>query len=350
MIEVLKFGETALQNDLTIAKVIEIIKKHQENKLIVVVSAMKNGPYATKTLSTLANNLTIDEASRIVSCGETISSVILSSRLKNANLKAISLSCHQIGLKTRKKRLVAINQARIKKLFETYDILIIPGFQGINEQGEIRILDPGDSDYTAIYLAKRLKLDRVYLYSEAGGIYTGDPEFIDHPKLLSHINYFQVLDLVKYQSGIIAFKALAEANKIDQFKIMLRSYSNEKIGTLINHDDLNVRTMAIDFVYHLIRFETVIDNQDRKYFHDHFGKDYFIKKENLSKLKTPYLIMGNYTKIHFVGCGLNKDEIYRNFLDRFAIVSQNETASYYINERTQHQDINLLHDIIVRSD
>ena len=76
----------------------------------------------------------------------------------------------------------------------------------------------------------------------------------------------------------------------------------------------------------------------------------YVFEEDLAKLETDYTKIDLYTKVHFVGCGLENDEIYRNFLEKFAIVSKNEHDSYYVKAKNQKQDLNLLHDLVVRSD
>ena len=352
MIKVLKFGGTSLQSQESIKQVINIIKQNLNDKLIVVVSAMGRYPdaYATDTLKQLADNLTFDETSRLLSCGETISSIVLSSFLKNSGIKAISLSSLQIGLKVKQKRYINVDVKAINKYFSTFDVLVIPGFQGIDSCYNIRVLEKGDSDYTAVYLARRLNLDEVTIYSDVCGIYTGDPKYINDARLINHVGYRQALDLAKHKARIISYKALLEGYKKDGFKIKLRSFKQENIGTLINHDDTKIRTMSIDFNYSLVHFESDITKSDQLLLHDHYGNNYFISNDDLVKLKTDYTKIDAYSKVHFVGCGLQNDEIYRNFLDKFAIVSQNENDSYYVKTKNQKQDINLLHDLIVQSD
>ena len=108
MIKVLKFGGTCLQNQESIDKVVEIIKKYADDKLLIVTSAMGRypDPYATDTLKSLVSQVNSDEYSRLLSCGEIISSIILSNELKKQHLKAISVSSRQIELKTHKNKLV----------------------------------------------------------------------------------------------------------------------------------------------------------------------------------------------------------------------------------------------------
>lgn len=353
MYRVLKFGGTSLRDKKTVSSVIEIIKKNLDHKLIIVVSAMGRypDPYATDTLKELVSwQLSYDEYSRIVSCGETISSVVLSSELRKRNINAISLSCLQAGLKVRGNRLVDLNKKKITEFLKKYDVVIIPGFQGIDKLKNIRILEKGDSDYSAVYIAKRMNLDEVFIYSDVCGIYTGDPKYINDARLIKHVGYRQALDLAKHKARIICYKALLEGYKKDGFKINLRSIYNNDIGTLINHDETTIKTMSIDFNYWLIRFDEEIAKKDFSYLYDKCGNDYLVMEENLSKLDTKYTKIEAYTKVHFVGCELENDDIYRNFLEKFALTSTKEIDSYYIKVKIQKQDLNLLHDLIVRSD
>lgn len=352
MIRVLKFGGTSLKDQDSIKLVSEIIKENLDYKLIIVVSAMGRypDPYATDTLEMLAQNVNFDEYCRLISCGETISSIVLSSHLKQLGIKAVSLSSLQIGLKVKQNHLINLNTKAIEQYFQKYDVLVVPGFQGIDKQNNVRTLQKGDSDYTAVYIARRLNLDEVYIYSDVCGIYTGDPKYINDARLIKHVGYRQALDLAKHKARIICYKALLEGYKKDGFKIKLRSFYNEKIGTLINHDDTEIRTMSIDFNYWLVRFEKEINKKDLGYLHDCYNGDYLVFGDDLANLKTDYTKIEAYSKVHFVGCGLENDEIYQNFLEKFAIVSKNEINSYYVKVKTQKQDLNLLHDLIVRSD
>lgn len=316
MYKVLKFDKLALANQKNIDIAVIRIKNQLNDKLIIVVSSLDNA-------------------------------TVLTDELKKNKIKIIFLTNSQVKLRIKQNRLVDVNCKIIKECLETYDVVILPGFQGINS---LRFLETIDSDYSAIYLAKRLNLNEVYLYSDTCGIYTGDPKYLNGVRLIKHIGYRQALDLVKHQAQIISYQALLEGYKKDGFKIKLRSIYNDQIGTLINHDDTSVRTMAIDFNYWLIHFNDKIDKKEYRYLTDQDEENYFIKADNLKYLTTSYNKITKYSKIHFVGCYLENDEIYRNFLDTFVITSKNETDSYYIDDKNLKQDLNLLHDLIVRTD
>lgn len=353
MIKVVKFGGSSLKDKKSRQKVIDVIKSQAPAKLIVVVSAIGRYPdvYATETLQSLiSTKVTIEETNRLVSVGEIISSVVLSNELVLNHVKAISLSSLQAGLKVDNNRLIGLNVQHIKNLFKQYDVIIVPGFQGVDSHGEINILESGDSDYSAVYIAKKLNLNEVYLYSDVCGIYTGDPKHIYSAKLINHVCYNQALELAKHKARIICKKALDEGFKKFGFKIYLCSTFTPNCHTLIDHNETHIRTMSIDFNYWLVTFDEVVLEEDKQYVFEKIEDNYVIKEENLPLLTSKYTKIDNFTKVHFVGCELDNDEIYSGFLERFCQKSYCEQASYYIQARNQKQDITLLHDIIVKED
>lgn len=354
MISVLKFGGSSLKDKESRQKVIDIIKHKKDQKVIVVVSAVGRYPdaYATETLrSLISTNVTIEETSRLVSVGEIISGVILSNELVTSGVKAISLSSLQAGLKVEDAHFIGINVQYIKTMLNQYDVVIVPGFQGIDSQGEISILDSGDSDYSAVYIAKKMNLNTVYLYSDVCGIYTGDPKYIYSAKLISHVSYKQALELASHKARIICQKALEEGCSQYGFKIILCSTFTPNCHTVIDHNDTHIRTMSIDFDYWLLSNEEEIKEEDEDYIFEKMDAgSYIVKEENIPHLKSSYTKIDKYTKVHFVGCDLENDEIYRTFLERFCQKSFKEKASYYVLSKNQKQDITLLHDIIVKED
>lgn len=353
MVKVIKFGGSSLKDIKSRKKVIDIIKSKLDDKLVIVVSAIGRYPdaYATDTLrSLISTKVTIEETSRLLSVGEIISAVVLTNELVNADIKAISLSSLQAGLKVDNNRLIGLNGKHIKELLNKYDVVIVPGFQGIDSDGEISVLESGDSDYSAVYIAKKLGLDCVYLYSDVCGIYTGDPKHIYSARLINHISYMQAIDLASHKARIVCKKALDEGFDQFGFKIYLHSTFNLDCHTIIDHNITKVKTMSIDFDFWLISFDEKINQSDQKYIFEEVKEGYIIEQANLVLLKTKYTKINKYAKVHFVGCDLDNEEIYSGFLERFAWKSNREQASYFVNEKNQKQDITLLHDLIVKED
>lgn len=194
-------------------------------------------------------------------------------------------------------------------------------------------------------------LNKVYLYSDVCGIYTGDPKYIISARLISQVSYEQALDLSKHKARIICQKALEEGSKEIGFKIYLCSTFIPDCHTCIDHSETHIKTMSIDFKYWLISFDEDIKEEDTSLVFEEIDTHKFmVQEENLSKLQTKYTKIEEYVKVHFVGCDLEGDEIYRVFLDQFCQKSYREGNSYYISNKNQKQDITLLHDIIVKEE
>lgn len=352
MVKIIKFGGTSLKDKESRRKVIDIISREKE-KLIVVVSAMGRYPdaYATKTLEGLiSTKVTIEESNRIVSIGEIISSVILSNELQEENHKVISISSYQASIRVKDKKIIGINKSYIESLFIEHDVVIIPGFQGINEDGNLEILEPGDSDYSAVCLANLFGQDNVTLYSDVCGIYTGDPHYIQNPRLLVHVGYHQAIELASHKARIICLKALLEAQRNDDFIIHLKSTFLESYATTIDKEETNHKMMSIDFDYLLIKLEDPIDDNDQQYIIEWQDDGAIVKKEYSTYLKTPFSVLLELTKIHFVNCCLNNQAICTSYNDGLSILSNVEKDSYYIEKRKEIQEINRYHDTIVRDD
>ena len=353
MIEVLKFGGSSLHNLEARKAVTNIIKNHLDHKLIIVVSAMGRYPdaYATQTLESLiSSKISIQESQRMISVGEIISAVILSNTLNQEDIKAISLSSNQAGLLVENEYLQGVNKHYFEQLFKEYDVIIVPGFQGIDQNNEIVTLATGDSDYSAVFLAQQFGLDKVIIYSDVSGIYSADPKIIPSAKLISKISYQQAIDLASHKARIICLKALQEANKVEDFEIILKSTYQKEGQTKIINQCNEVKTMSIDFDYYMIYFEDGINQESENKTFEKILDCYMITKENLTKIKQNYMIINEYVKIHLVGCYLENEEIYLSFLEDKCIASKNEIDSYYIDKRHSVINIKLIHDILVKGE
>jgi len=345
MIKVLKFGGSSLTNKDSRKNVINIIKEIPE-KVIVVVSAMGRYPdaYATDTLkSMISNSVTDQERSRLLSIGETMSTVIIADELKLSGINAISLSSNQAGMRIENKHLVQLDTKFILETFEKFDVIVLPGFQGLDAQGEIEILESGDSDYSAVFIARKLGLDHVSIYSDVPGIFTADPKLIKSAKLIEHVSYEQALDLAAHKARIICKKALDEASVIKDFEIILKCTYNKNGQTKIDHIETSIKTMSVDFNYWQVQMEK--DNfelEKEKIFDETEDGFYIIKPENASLIQSPYTFINEVVKVHFVGKNLI---IPQNIISRFK-KSTIEKNSFYVNKNHHIEDITYLHDAI----
>lgn len=350
---VLKFGGSSLRDKESRKKVASIIKK-QKGKVIVVVSAIGRYPdaYATETLQSLiSTSVTITECNRLLSVGEIISSVVLADECIHSGIKAISLSSAQAGLEVKNNKFLDVQVDKIKEVLQTYDVVILPGFQGIDSNGEITILEKGDSDYSAVYIAQQMGIHEVYIYSDVCGIYTGDPKYIISARLINHVSYEQALDLSRHKARIICPKALEEAQKDKDFVIYLCSTFIKDCSTRIDHEPTHIKTMSMDFDYTLVSFDETLKESDTNKIFEYMDMDtYMIHNKNMQELTTKYTKIDNYVKVHLVGCTLDKEDIYHLCNDLLCVKSAVEENSYYVSYKNKKQDIMLLHDILVKEE
>ena len=168
-LRVIKLGGSVLATKKDKEKCVKRINLKSDEKTIIVVSAMGRigFPYSTDSLSLLCDNVSINEMDRMLSCGEIISSISFASFLNEKGYSSRALSYLEIGLNVSKnsnnENVYSIDKYYYEKYFANYDILIVPGFIGIDENNEVITLGRGNSDLTAILLAASFALKEVTL-------------------------------------------------------------------------------------------------------------------------------------------------------------------------------------------
>lgn len=237
-----KYGGTSVATKESRKKVVsKIIEKHNEDyNVVVVVSAIgrKENPYSTDSLNALINKSFISrrEQDMILSCGEIISSVVLSNVLNEKGYKSIVYTGYQAGITTNKDfgkaEIISIKPEKIKKSLNKGYIVIVAGFQGGNEEGEITTLGRGGSDITAVALAKSLGSKWVEIYSDVDGIMTADPSIVPDARSLSSMGYSEVYQLAEDGAKIIHPKAVEIARKYN-IPIKIKNTFSNKQGTTV---------------------------------------------------------------------------------------------------------------------
>ncbi|MEM0155341.1 MAG: aspartate kinase [Thermoplasmataceae archaeon] len=226
-ISILKFGGTPLSTEegrsFAASHVMDSVKVGY--RTVVVVSAMgrSGDPYSTDTLMSLIGtecSLQPRDLDLLVSCGETISSVIFSAKLNRLGIKAAPLTGGMAGIITDSNfgdaSIVKIRKARLLEFIRNGIVPVVSGFQGTTLKGEITTLGRGGSDTTAIAIGSELKADRVCIYKDVDGVMTCDPKVSKDARLLVRISAQRLLEMVDSGSRIIHRKALelAIANKV----------------------------------------------------------------------------------------------------------------------------------------
>lgn len=217
-----KFGGTSVESYDKMNEVCKIIKSYKDENedlgLVVVVSAMgrKGAPYATDTLLNLCNQINEKPQKReldiIMSCGEIISGTILVNMLKARDIESVFLTGNQAGIITTSDfsnaRILDIRPARIQKELENKKVVIIAGFQGATEDGEITTLGRGGSDTSAVAIGKSLGCETVEIYTDVDGIMTADPRIEPDAKVLSCIDYEEVFQMADKGAKVIHPRAV----------------------------------------------------------------------------------------------------------------------------------------------
>lgn len=173
------------------------------DRLVVTVSAMGD---STDELIALANAVTgsgvspsLRELDTLLSTGELVSSTLMAMAIHSLDQDAVSLSGQQAGIRTNavhgSARIASIDTGRIMRELDAGRVVIVAGFQGLDETGDVTTLGRGASDTTAVALAAALEAERCEIYTDVDGIYTTDPRIVTRARKLSEIGYDEMLEM-----------------------------------------------------------------------------------------------------------------------------------------------------------
>ena len=240
-----KFGGTSVESNEKMNKVCEIIKSSKNDgfSVVVVVSAMgrKGAPYATDTLINLCKdinkNASLRELDLIMSCGEIISGTILVNLLKAKNIDAVFLTGGQAGIITNgvygDSNVINMHNKRILDEISKDRIVVIAGFQGISESGEITTLGRGGSDTSAVIIGRGLDAEVVEIYTDVDGIMTADPKIEPNAKTIKNIDYDEVFQMADNGANVIHPRAV-EIAKNSNIILKIKNTFNPQGGTCIS--------------------------------------------------------------------------------------------------------------------
>ncbi len=235
-----KYGGSSVADVARIMNVARRIIRAYEggNRVVVVVSAMGD---TTDDLLEMAYKLCDNPSAReldvLLSTGEIVSSTLLAMALKSLGATAISLTGAQAGIRTDNSyshaRIMDVEPKRIVKELEKGNIVIVAGFQGINEDMDTTTLGRGGSDTTAVALAVSLKADKCEIYTDVEGVYTADPRIVSQAQKLDEIGYEEMLEMSNYGARVMHPRAV-ELGQIYDMPILVASSFQETPGTLIH--------------------------------------------------------------------------------------------------------------------
>lgn len=234
-----KYGGTSVGTPERIKNVAERVKKsvNAGNQLVVVVSAMGK---TTDELIDLARAVTNQpnerEMDMLLTTGEQISIALLSMALQAIGVPAISMTGWQAGILTEavhgKARIRQIDPNPIRNELRKGKVVVVAGFQGITENGDITTLGRGGSDTTAVAIAASLQAERCEIYTDVEGVYTTDPRIVREARKLKTISYDEMLELANLGAGVLHPRSV-ECGKRFQVPILVGSSFVEEEGTLV---------------------------------------------------------------------------------------------------------------------
>ena len=249
---VLKFGGSSVADNIKLNivanKIIDLYEKG--NNIVVVVSAQgKTTDNLLKDAYEISKVPNDRELDVLLSTGEQITISKLSILLNNLGYNAISLTGWQAGILTNNTNQNAIIEnidvARIKHELEKKKIVIVAGFQGINENLDITTLGRGGSDTTAIALATALKAKNCYIFSDVDGVYTTDPNKVSKAKKLETLSYVEMLDISNEGAKVLHNRCVEIGQKF-KIPIITKSTFNNNEGTIIQEkiEDTSVKSIV----------------------------------------------------------------------------------------------------------
>lgn len=216
----------------------KVIKSQSEgNQVIVVVSARGKTTDELIDMAFAINKIPDSrELDMLVSTGEQISISLMAMAIHAQGYSAISLTGGQVGIRTdsshTKARIVNIGTKKIDEELKKKNIVIVAGFQGIDNNQNITTLGRGGSDTTAVAIAAKMQADLCEIYTDVDGIYTADPRIVKNAKKLEKISYDEILELASLGAQVMQPRSIEFAKKYN-VPIHVRSSLNNSNGTLI---------------------------------------------------------------------------------------------------------------------
>lgn len=252
-----KFGGTSVGSVERILNVVERVKAETEqgNQVVVVVSAMgKSTDQLVSLAREISNQPNKREMDMLLSTGEQVTIALLSMALNEQGLPAVSFTGWQAGISTESvhgnARITNINTEAIKGELSEGKVVIVAGFQGLTDTGEITTLGRGGSDTTAVALAAALGADKCDIYTDVTGVFTTDPRYVKSARKLLSVSYDEMLELANLGAGVLHPRAV-EFAKNYQVRLEVRSSMENIEGTVIEEEasmeqNLVVRGVAFE--------------------------------------------------------------------------------------------------------
>lgn len=396
-IVVQKFGGSSVAD----VKKLEIVAEHiikeveNNNKVVVVVSAQgKTTDRLIFEEGEITKNPSKREHDVLVSVGEQITIAKLAMLLQKKGYQAISLTGWQIPIITNNEhgngRIRYIHNETILDLLNSGNIVIVAGFQGINEASEITTLGRGGSDTTAVAIAASLKADKCDIYTDVDGVFTADPRIVDASKQIKTICYEEMLELASQGAKVLHNRCVEIAEKYNIPLYVKSTFEKNSLGTLVknqkNLEDLFINGVTKDDYISRIIVQGIDNKIGRTYqlfkilseneinvdiivqsFGEHITKDIAftvkmsdlnktleILEENKEKLHAKQILhCENLSKVSIIGVGIaNKpgvaadmfEALYENNINMHMVSTSEIKISVLVNSNEAEMAVKAIHD------
>ncbi|MEO6146671.1 MAG: aspartate kinase [Sulfuriferula sp.] len=239
-----KYGGTSVGSVERIKQVAERVAKFKMlgHQVVVVLSAMSG---ETNRLIKLAHDIQSQPDAReldvLVSTGEQVTIALLAMALKDLGLKAKSYTGAQVRILTdnshTKARILNIDEQHLRSDLQAGNVIVVAGFQGVDEHGNITTLGRGGSDTTGVALAAALKADECQIYTDVDGVYTTDPRIVPEARRLKTVTFEEMLEMASLGSKVLQIRSVEFAGKYKVKLRVLSSFQDEGEGTLITFEE-----------------------------------------------------------------------------------------------------------------
>lgn len=246
-----KFGGTSVGTVEKIKNVAKRVVRERDkgNQVVVVLSAMSG---ETNKLVSLANEVSETPNERefdvLVSTGEQVSIALLSMALQEIGCAARSYTATQVKIITdsahTKARIKQIGSENIKKDLDEDKVVVVAGFQGVDEHGNVTTLGRGGSDTSAVAIAAALKADVCEIFTDVEGVYTTDPNICGKARKLKKLSYDEMLEMASLGAKVLQTRSVEFAKKY-HVPVHVRSTFSDNEGTLVTKEDREMEKVAV---------------------------------------------------------------------------------------------------------
>ena len=251
-----KYGGTSVGTIERIQSVADrvIETKEEGHQVIVVLSAMSGETDRLLSLAkALSNSPSPRELDVLLSTGEQVTIALLSMALEEKGYSAVSFTGSQVHIRTNnehnKARILDIETAHVYERLNKGQIVVVAGFQGVDENGNITTMGRGGSDTTAVAMAAALEADECRIYTDVKGVYTADPRIVENAQRLDSVTYEEMLEMASLGSKVLQIRSVEFARKYNVNLRVLSSFE-DGLGTLITDEDENMEAALISGIAH----------------------------------------------------------------------------------------------------